>query len=312
MTFIYTGIQLIGAKLSCLCFVLLIGCFGNKGSSVELTQDTRLVQAPKQLALIAPSPTDAGPDVLLPSPDPPAKLNSSLPPAPDSPKRPAQLSVPNFYPASHVGPDDTSSWPMPVTIVLHGNYDRPEWECDTWKRVAGFHGWVLCPRGVRSKYATLAQDRWTYRGPAVVQKEIQAALGALEERYPGRVSRDKTVLAGFSLGAIYAPGLAIKYSGQYPYLFLVEGGVKKIDKQRIRLLKRAEVLGVALAMSAPGRRRMARKLLKKLIATGMRAVFVDMKGAGHAYRNDFATTGRNALEKLVSQVNRNQEPKGAP
>lgn len=222
-----------------------------------------------------------------------------LPPAPESPRRPAPLSVPDYYPASHVGPDDTSTWPKPVVIVLHGNFDRPEWECDMWQDVADFYGWVLCPRGLRTKYATLAEDRWTYRGPGAVQKEIDASLGALEARYPGRVTRDKTVLAGFSLGAIYAPGLVKTSPGRYPFVFLVEGGVKKLDKRGIRALKRAGVKGVGMAMSAPGRRRMARDLMRLIIAAGMRAVFVDMKGAGHGYRGDFGTTGKRALQELT-------------
>ncbi|MEO1273323.1 MAG: hypothetical protein AAFX99_35005, partial [Myxococcota bacterium] len=73
-------------------------------------------------------------------------------------------------------------------MVLHGNFDRPEWECDVWQQ-ARFHGWLLCPRGIRSSSATLAQDRWTYpRRPTLIQ-EMDAALTALETRYPERVSR---------------------------------------------------------------------------------------------------------------------------
>ncbi len=235
-----------------------------------------------------------------------------LPISPDPPQRPAALSVPEFYPASHVGPDVTNDWPRPVTVVLHGNYDRPEWECDTWKGVAGFYGWVLCPRGVRTPHATLAEDRWTYRGPARVQKEIEAGLTALEARYPGRVSMDGTVLVGFSLGGIYAPGLAIGNPGKYPYLFLVEGGEKKLDKRVIRALKKAGVRGVALAMSLPGRRRAARDTLEKIIRVDIRAVFVDMKGAGHGYRSDFGNTGRKALQYLVRPAEPADAGEGSP
>jgi hypothetical protein len=186
-----------------------------------------------------------------------------------------------------------------VTVVLHGNFDRPEWECATWKEAAGFYGWVLCPRGVRTPNATLKEDRWTYRGPAAIQKEIDSALNSLAVLYPERVSRKGTVLAGFSLGAIYAPKLAVGNPGRYPYLFLVEGGVEKLDDNLIKSLKRAGVKGIGMAMSAPGRWARARSTVNKILEYGLKAAFVDMKGAGHGYRDDFAVNGRAALKKLV-------------
>ena len=223
----------------------------------------------------------------------------SLPPSPDPPQRPEPLEVEGFAQASHVGPDPREEWPAPVTIVLHGNFDRPEWECDTWQEVAGFHGWILCPRGVRTPWATRREDRWTYNGAAAVRREIDAALAALEARYPGRVSREDTVLAGFSLGAILAPALIENDPGRYPYVFLVEGGLKKLDRRRARGLVRAGVRGAGIAMSGPGRRNMALDVVRWLTAAGARARFVDMRGAGHAYRGDFGVTGRRALEGLL-------------
>jgi len=53
-------------------------------------------------------------------------------------------------------------------------------------------------------------------------------------------------------------------------------------------------------MSAPGRRSRARKLVGEIGKRNMAAVFVDMKGAGHAYSGDFTTVGRRALDDLLS------------
>jgi len=229
--------------------------------------------------------------------DPPAPV---LPDAPVPPTHPAHLPVEGFARASHVGPTPHDGWPRPVTVVLHGNYDRPEWECDTWRDVAAFYGWVVCPRGVRTPWASRAEDRWTYGGAAAVEKEIEAALSALESRYPGRVSRDGTVLAGFSLGAILAPSLVERSPGRYPYVFLVEGGLKKLDRRRARGMVRAGVRGVGIAMSGPGRRTQAKEAVRWFERAGARARFVDMRGAGHNYRADFDETGRRALEQLVA------------
>jgi predicted esterase len=223
-----------------------------------------------------------------------------LPPAPAPPVRPAALEVPSFAPASHVGPSGEERWPRPIAVVLHGNFDRPEWECDVWAEAASFYGFVLCPRGVRTPWATRAEDRWTYKGAARVADEIEAGIAALEARYPGRITREGTVLVGFSLGAILAPALVEASPGKYPYVFLVEGGVEKLDPKRIASLRRAGVTGVGLAMSAPGRRRAARAAIPELRAAGIRAIFVDMKGAGHAYSTDFGATGAAGVRALVA------------
>ena len=183
--------------------------------------------------------------------------------------------------------------------MLHGNFDRPEWECQTWKEVAGFHGWILCPRGVRTPWATLEEDRWTYRGSGATAEEVAASFAALDQRYPDLVASGETVLAGFSLGAILAPAIARSDPGRYPYVFLVEGGGKMIERPWIAAMKKAGVRAVGLAMSLPHLRNKAQKAVPRFERAGIRAVFVDMRGAGHGYRDDFATTGRWALEQMV-------------
>jgi hypothetical protein len=230
--------------------------------------------------------------------------SGEAPPAPDIPLKPTPLEVEGYQPASHVGPDDVETWPQPVVVVLHGNFDRPEWECITWKLVAGFHGWVVCPRGIRTPWATREEDRWTYRGSGATAKEVGAAIAALEKRYPGRVSRDETVLAGFSLGAILAPPIARADPGVYPYVFLVEGGGKMMERPWVAAMKKAGVKGVGLAMSLPHLRNKAKQALPRFERAGIRAVFVDMRGAGHGYRDDFPITGRRALEQLLGHAGR--------
>ena len=217
----------------------------------------------------------------------------------ESPNRPTSLMIENFQPASHVGPDDSTRWPQPVTVVLHGNYDRPEWQCETWKAVAGFRGWILCPRGVPTPWAEKAADRWTYQGRKRTLKEIEAGLLALEKRYPGKVTRKELALAGFSLGAILAPGIIADRPSMFSYLFLIEGAVDRLGIAEVRKMKRSGILGIGLAMSSPGYRRQAKKLVPKIERHEIRAVFVDMAGTGHNYSDDFDTTGQKAIRTLV-------------
>ncbi len=266
--------------------ILLAGCGSEKAPG-------------SPIGAVAPeivNPIEQAPSDLV---EPASQPDASPPPASAYPSRPAPLKVPGFASASHVDPADDSGRPKPVVVVLHGNFDRPEWECDVWGEVAGFYGWTVCPRGVRTPWASKAEDRWTYNGAGAVRREIEASLQALEERYPGRVTREGMVLAGFSLGGILAPDLARADPGKYEFLFLVEGGVKKLDKKNIKSLSSAGVKGVGMAMSAPGRRKLAMDAVKRLEIRGIRAVFVDMKGAGHSYRSDFSITGMSGLKRLV-------------
>ncbi len=231
---------------------------------------------------------------------PPPPMAPSVPPAPlVNPQVPTPLPVEGYVTASHVGPDVPTAEPMPVTVVLHGNYDRPEWQCDTWKPVAGFYGWVLCPRGIPTPWAEPEADRWMYRGPQIVDKEIDACLEALKKAYPGRVSDEGAVLVGFSLGGNYAPWLFSAKPGRFEYLFLVEGGEKKMDAPSVRALKRAGIRGVGLAYGVGTRRQAALEILKRLKKFSIKSVYVDMKGSGHNYRSDFHTTGQAALRELV-------------
>ncbi len=219
-----------------------------------------------------------------------------------APQQPAPLAVKGWEAASHVAPDGPLNRAWPVVVVLHGNFDRPEWECALWKEVAGFYGWVLCPRGVRSRGATRAQDRWTYASRPAAKRETEAALQALEVRYPGRVSREGMVLAGLSLGAIMAPNIAREEPGKWSLLFLIEGGMNKLLSIPVPVLEKVGVRGVGLAMSGKWRRRRASKFVKTHRETSFATAFVDMEGAGHTYSHDFESRGRAALLQLLQKA----------
>ena len=134
-----------------------------------------------------------------------------------------------------------------------------------------------------------------------MHREIEAALKALEARYPGRVSREGAVLAGYSRGAIMAPKLALMAPpGRFPYLFLAEGGLDQLKRLGPRALQSHGVKGIGMAMgTVMRRRRVERSVLPTLQKAGMRAVFVDMPGAGHRIGPDFPTTAPPALRELL-------------
>lgn len=214
---------------------------------------------------------------------------------------PTPLPVTGYHDASHVGPSDVNSGAKPVVVVLHGNFDRPEWQCEMWKDVASWYGWVLCPRGVRTEFATLREDRWTYKGGAVaVNREIHAALEALEQKYPNMVSREGMVLVGFSLGAILLPQVIKLNEKLFPTVFVIEGGMKQLE-WNLPTMKENGVNAIGIAMSLPGNRENAFRIKRKIIKMGYIYEYVDMQGGGHNYRSDFSTLGREALKKMISR-----------
>src|SRR5688572_30141671 len=129
------------------------------------------------------APTAPSPPIGAASISPPASPGSAAsasvePPPPELPPalsgEPLQeLLVPGFGAAVVSVPVGTRT-PRPVVLALHGNYDRPEWQCEVWRDITGGFPWVLCPRGVPRGDAPKSADRWTYTTAAKVTEEVRA------------------------------------------------------------------------------------------------------------------------------------------
>jgi predicted esterase len=215
------------------------------------------------------------------------------------PHSPFPLKVKGFHEAAHVAPDKISKWPKPVIVVLHGTNGRPEWGCNTWKKAGGFYGWILCPRGFPMEGR---DDRWTYHDYGALKAEIEASILALEKKYPNKVSRKGMVLAGFSLGAILIPRLAIMEKGKFSYLFLTEGGDYLLDYPRARILKKQGLKGIVLAVGKEHKRAKVANMVHLFKNLGANAYFLYMKGAGHHYSKDFEKTGKAALKSILIET----------
>ncbi|HEY3237631.1 MAG TPA: hypothetical protein VGJ84_23120, partial [Polyangiaceae bacterium] len=136
-----------------------------------------------------------------PSPDAgPASKSKLLPPL-QAAEPTLALEVPGFRTAVVSVPTGARE-PRPVWVALHGNFDRPEWQCGVWREVTGAFPFILCPRGSPRTDAPKSLDRWTYLGVAQTEKELEAGLEALRSRFTGYVSDGTVVFLGFSLGAI--------------------------------------------------------------------------------------------------------------
>ncbi len=129
--------------------------------------------------------------------------------------------------------------PRPVVVALHGNYDRPEWQCDVWRQITAGFPFVLCPRGTPRSDAPKSEDRWTYGGLDATEKELDAALDALRERFPKYVDPGPGIYTGFSLGAIYGKLIARKRATDFPRAVFVEGGYEGWSMEKAKSFAKA-------------------------------------------------------------------------
>lgn len=181
-------------------------------------------------------PPDVGTTPTLPAVQP-AVGASATPPGtakPAEPAGPAALAGEPLVALKVEGWEDAvvsvprgATGPRPIALATHGNYDRPEWQCEVWRGIIGDRGFILCPRGFARKDSPSPDDiRFTYANNGELEKEIDAGLAALRARWPQYVAEGPVLYTGFSLGAIMGVAIAGRTPGaaRYPRMILVEGG----------------------------------------------------------------------------------------
>ena len=114
--------------------------------------------------------------------------------------------------------------PRPVVTALHGNFDRPEWQCEVWREITAAYPFILCPRGVPRGDAPKSWDRWTYGAMQKVKAELYAGLDALQKRYGDHVDDGPVIFTGFSLGAILGRYIVKDAPERFPRAVFTEGG----------------------------------------------------------------------------------------
>lgn len=129
--------------------------------------------------------------------------------------------------------------PRPILVALHGNFDRPEWQCETWRDITKGYSFVLCPRGIPRRDVPAQSDCWEYGSMDQTDRELEAGLLALRDRFGQYIAAGPVLFTGFSLGAILGVGILKRHPGKYGPIVFSEGGnegwsmatVKKIVPQ---------------------------------------------------------------------------------
>ena len=193
--------------------------------------------------------------------------------------------------------------PKPVLIAVHGNYDRPEWQCATWRAILGNRGFILCPRGVARKDSPSPDDvRFTYeRG---FYAEVDAALAALRSGHADFVDPGPMMYAGFSLGAILGVSYVLRDPARFPRVVLIEGGEGGWGEKKFADAGGQRVLwGCGQAGCVGGAKALAARFERVKVPSHV----VYGKGEGHGYTGAVADEIKKELDWLLDG-----DPRWAP
>ncbi len=209
----------------------------------------------------AVAPPDAAPTL--------APLEGTLVSVPVKGFRDAVVSVPTG-----------ASEPRPVAVALHGNFDRPEWQCEVMREITDAYAFVLCPRGIRRSDVPKSWDRWEYGALATVKQELAAGLAALEARFAGYVAEGSIVLTGFSLGAILGRPIVRDDPARFSRVVFTEGGADGWDFRRFKERGGLRVVFACAQAGCPQNRRAVARQAERF---GVEVHVADGGNVGHTY-----------------------------
>ena len=201
-----------------------------------------------------------------------------------------------FLPKRNVYFVVSKSTKTPARLVanLHGVCNPPGYACGYWTESASNVGFLVCPEG----NATCgAAPTWT-ESHAAMDADLEKAIAVVEKEYPGQISREGSILTGFSYGAYAAATIARTHPGRWPYLILTEANVP-LDAASLRTagVKAVALVAGEIGSQIAGERATAQKLQKQ----GYPARLWVMKGAGHHYSADVDAIMGEALAWVLAQ-----------
>jgi hypothetical protein len=203
-----------------------------------------------------------------------------------------------FLPKRNVYYVVSKSTKTPARLVanLHGVCNPPGYACGYWTDAASNVGFLVCPEG-NATCGAGGPPTWT-EPHAKMDEDLEKAIAVVDAQHPGEISRDGSILTGFSYGAYAAATIARIHPGRWRYLILTEANVPL----EAAWLKTAGVEAVALVAGEigsqiAGERATAVKLQKK----GYPARLWVMKGAGHHYSADVDAIMAEAMTWLLAR-----------
>ena len=180
---------------------------------------------------------------------------------------------------------------------LHGVCNPPGYACGYWVHAAAARGFLVCPTGnATCGPGMFNAPTWT-ESPEKMDEDLERAISAVDRSYPGEISRDGSILTGFSRGGYVALRVATLHPGRWPYLIINEADVALA----VPALRAAGVRAVALiAGEIGGAVAGERKTVTQLAAKGYPAKLWIMPKAGHFYSADIDEIMAEAVDWVIA------------
>lgn len=262
--------------------LLVVACRSPRATPATEQRAPAAAVTPVTTAAPESQPSAAPPSNASPSP-----RASPSPKALYEPTPLVALEVPGFRDAVVSVPLGAAE-PRLLALALHGNFDRPEWQCEVWRRITRGEVFVLCPRGIPRRDVPAALDRWEWGSLTQTKAELLAAIAALRARYPEHVQQGPLVFTGFSLGAILGARLIADRELNVGAAVLVEGGYQGFTREKVEALK-PQLRHLLFACGQTECRNAYRYQLEPLFSrAGLATSMVADVKAGHTYDDPVA------------------------
>jgi pimeloyl-ACP methyl ester carboxylesterase len=211
----------------------------------------------------------------------------------DAKRQPVQLVkvplvVPGFGDAVVVAPLELAEG-KPLLVAAHGAGDAPDWQCGHWASITQGRFIVLCPRGL-----SLGRDSAGYYFPDhfALEREVLAAVDALEAALGPRLLDEGGVYTGYSQGATMGALMVVNHGRRFPHLLLIEGGSGEWTFSRARRFRESGGKSVAIVCGTGPCARRAKASATVLQKVGLRARAAYATGAGHTYDGEVGEQSR--------------------
>ncbi len=189
----------------------------------------------------------------------------------------------------------------PIVIAAHGNYDRPEWQCQEARVIFGSRAFVLCPRGIPRPDSPSADDiRYTFRSDRTLQQQVVAGLKALRTRWSRHVADGPVLWTGFSLGAIMGARIAARSPAAFDRLVLTEGGHDAWTFARSAAFAKGGDKRVLFVCGQRSCSFAAKRAGKRLAAAGVAVKIETIAGIGHSYGGKLGARTASRLDWLLA------------
>lgn len=214
-----------------------------------------------------------------------AAAQPAQPPLPEGPGF-ARLDVPRYLSAVIAWPQTPATAPLPIAVAMHGSYDQPEWNCESFQQVVCGAAVVLCPRGRLRWDSPKAVDLLRFFFPSsqgALLHELLASVDALRLAFPQAVDLGPILYIGFSQGAILGAPEIIRNPSRFPRAILIEGGHDAWNRATARAFHRGGGQRILFACGRASCNHSAIAAATHLASAGVPVKVVYSPDQGHTY-----------------------------